>query len=142
MPRRVEIGLGSPPSSQSSSFRLSPGNAPRLRRPHNAEVSGRREWNGAARTRLSNPRDPRPIRVSARSVSDPAESETLPTGEQVAVLSVVETAPTLLGSPQHESIHVQSHRSNPSLRPPPPPSTAMPSNGSLPSLPLIDAPLT
>ncbi|TDL16727.1 hypothetical protein BD410DRAFT_612803 [Rickenella mellea] len=141
-PRRVEIGLGSPPPSKSSSFRLSPAKAPRLRRPHTAEGSGRREWNGAARTNLSNPRDLRPLRVPTRSVSNPPENETLPTGEQVAVLSVIETAPTPLGSPQQESIRVQSHRSNPSLRPPPPLSKATPSNGSVPSLPLVGIPLT
>ncbi|TDL19302.1 hypothetical protein BD410DRAFT_842210 [Rickenella mellea] len=109
MPRRVEIGPGLPPPSKSSSFRLIPAKALRLRRPHTAEGSVRRERNGAARTNLSNPRELRPIRVRTRPVSNLPENETLPTGEQVAVFSVIETAPTPLGTAQHGSIRLIRH---------------------------------
>ncbi|TDL16738.1 hypothetical protein BD410DRAFT_613085 [Rickenella mellea] len=59
-----------------------------------AEGVGRRAWNGAPRINLS----PRPKSYSGADKVDPnsPESETLPTGEYVAVLSVIETAPTPL----------------------------------------------
>ncbi|TDL17141.1 hypothetical protein BD410DRAFT_582526 [Rickenella mellea] len=118
---------------------------------------------GAGSSAYGTPRSPRPRVVGlespplskagnrvipTRSISNPVEYDTSSSDEPPpAVVDVVETPPTPVDSksPQYAkaNLRVQSHRSNPSLRPPPPINLSL-ANESVPSLPSITAgaPLT